>query len=266
MAGRWAFWVAMPVIGAPARPRPRAASGWRPTRSAALGLLILARSALGRVLAILGLIGVTTVLGYMAISVPAERRGGGNLTFMLIMIALTLVAVVVAVLHPIAWTDEEMRFAVGAPAALGIARRSSWRSPLGELDAARRRAARGHAARRWRSASALGVAASSPGCSRSAGRLGFGPLAPPPAAGRPDRLPRAARRPARRLAAAGLALGLPVVWMAVCLVALPLAVYVVSYIPWALSRTTARRRLAAGPHRPDAARADRSRCTTITTA
>ena len=36
----------------------------------ALLLLLLVRSALGRVLAIIGLIGITTVLGYMAISVP----------------------------------------------------------------------------------------------------------------------------------------------------------------------------------------------------
>ena len=35
------------------------------------------------------------------------------------MVALTLLAVVVAVVHPIAWTDEEMRFGVIAPAALG---------------------------------------------------------------------------------------------------------------------------------------------------
>ena len=89
----------------------------------ALLLLILIRSALGRVLAILGLIGITAVLGYMAISVPAAAGstdpGFGNLTFLLIMVALTLLAVVVAVVHPIAWTDEEMRFGVGAPAVLG---------------------------------------------------------------------------------------------------------------------------------------------------
>ena len=61
----------------------------------------------------------------MAISVPAagDRAGFGNLTFLLIMVALTLLAVVVAVVHPIAWTDEEMRFAVGAP--VGRSGRSS---------------------------------------------------------------------------------------------------------------------------------------------
>src|SRR4029077_21204050 len=85
----------------------------------ALLLLLLIRSALGRVLAILGLIGLTTLLGYMAISVP-EGQGFGNLTFLLVMIGLTLLATVVNVLHPIAWTDDEQWFAVIAPAALGI--------------------------------------------------------------------------------------------------------------------------------------------------
>ena len=89
----------------------------------ALLLLILIRSALGRVLAILGMIGITGVLGYMAISVPPATAGGdpgfGNMTFLLIMIALTMLAVFVAVVHPVAWTDDEMRFGIGAPVVLG---------------------------------------------------------------------------------------------------------------------------------------------------
>ena len=120
--GRAAFWLAMPIMGVLLG--LALASKWVAAYAiGALLLLILVRSALGRVLAILGLIGITGVLGYMAISVPAATPGGdpgfGNLTFLFIMVALTLLAVVVAVLHPIAWTDEEMRFAVIAPAALG---------------------------------------------------------------------------------------------------------------------------------------------------
>ncbi len=115
--GRAAFWVAMPLIGALLG--LALASKW--VALYAIGgmvLLILVRSALGRVLAILGLIALTGVLGYMAMSVP-EGQGFGNLTFLLVMIALTLIAVVVAIFHPIAWTDDEMRFAVVAPAVLG---------------------------------------------------------------------------------------------------------------------------------------------------
>ena len=52
-----------------------------------VALLILVRSALGRVVAILGLIAVTSVLGYLAISVP-EGQGFGNLTFLLLMVGL----------------------------------------------------------------------------------------------------------------------------------------------------------------------------------
>ena len=120
--GRAAFWIGMPVIGLLLG--LALASKWVAAYAiGALLLLILVRSALGRVLAILGLIGITAVLGYMAISVPiapgATDPGFGNLTFLAIMIGFTLLAVVVAVLHPIAWTDEEMRFGIGAPVVLG---------------------------------------------------------------------------------------------------------------------------------------------------
>ena len=57
-------------------------------------------------LAILGLIGVTGVLGYLAISVP-EGSGFGNMTFLLIMVALTLVG-------PAAAADRSMSRAVAA--------------------------------------------------------------------------------------------------------------------------------------------------------
>ena len=56
----------------------------------------------------------------MALAVPADSGATGNLPFSLIMIALTLAAVVVTVYHPIAWSDDEMRLAVGGPAVLGI--------------------------------------------------------------------------------------------------------------------------------------------------
>ena len=142
----------------------RARSGWRCRSSAccsglalaskwvaayaigALALLLLVRSALGRVVAILGLIAITGVLGYLAISVP--RRPGPRATCRscVIMVALTLVAVVAAVFHPIAWTDEEMRLAVIAPAAVG-ALVFFGALALGRLDTdARRRAGGRHAA------------------------------------------------------------------------------------------------------------------------
>ena len=53
-------------------------------------------------------------------AVPSDSAVTGNLLFPLIMITLTLAAVVVTVYHPIAWSDDEMRLAVGGPAVLGI--------------------------------------------------------------------------------------------------------------------------------------------------
>ena len=70
---RWAFWAAMPVIGVLLG--LALASKWVALYAiGGLALLILARSALGRVVAILGLIALTCVLGYMAITVPPDSR------------------------------------------------------------------------------------------------------------------------------------------------------------------------------------------------
>jgi hypothetical protein len=193
----------------------------------ALVLLLLVRSALGRVVSILGMIGLTGVLGYLAMS----GAGFGNLPFLVIMIALTLLAVVVAVWHPIAWTDEEMWLALAAPTAIGAALFFGALA-LGRLD----------------ETIVLGPVSVTPLLAAIAfalgslvvyaafwlgGRLGYGPLAAPPAPGDPARLlpppdpaPTGWLRP-------GWLFGLPVVWAALCLVAVPLAVYIVSYLPWA---------------------------------
>ena len=70
-----------------------------------------------------------------------------------------------------------------------------------------------------------------------AGRLGFGPLAPAPAADEPAALlPPPSPPPAAAWLRPGAQLGLPVVWMVVCLLVLPLAIYVASYMPWAFDR------------------------------
>ncbi len=116
---RWAFWTLMPVIGVLLG--LALASKWVAAYAiGALGILILARSALGRLILIAGLIGLTGVLGWMALAVPPGSGASGNLPFILIMIALTMATVVVTVYHPIAWSDEEMWLAVAGPAALGF--------------------------------------------------------------------------------------------------------------------------------------------------
>ena len=128
-SSRAAPWLAMPAIGVLLG--LALASKWVAAYAiGALALLLLVRSALGRVLALLGMIAITSVLGYIAISVP-EGQGFGNVAFLLIMVGLTLVGVVVAVNHPVAWTDAEQWFALLAPAAVAARSCSSARSPPG---------------------------------------------------------------------------------------------------------------------------------------
>jgi hypothetical protein len=69
----------------------------------------------------------------------------------------------------------------------------------------------------------------------AAARLGFGPLAAAPDADEPAALlAPASAPPAAAWLRPGAQLGLPVVWMLLCLLVLPVVLYVISYIPWAL--------------------------------
>ena len=232
-AWRWrgAFWVAMPAIGVCLG--FALASKWVALYAiGALGLLILARSALGRFILIAGLIGVTAVLGNLALAV-GEGGGVGNLPFVTIMIALTAVAVAVNILHPIAWSDDEVRFAVGAPAALGALvalvaialKKADANVVLGPVAGTPLQMAGGLLLLALVAYVAFVVA----------GKMGFGPLAPPrdptdPAA----LLPPPAPPPAESWLRPGALLGLPIIWMVVGLLVIPVALYIVSYIPWAL--------------------------------
>ncbi len=227
--GKWlAFALLMPVVGISLG--LALAAKWVAAYSiGALGILVLARSALGRLLLVGSLIVLTTGLGYIAVSVP-EGQGGGNLLFLLLMIGLTLATVAVVVVHPIAWSAAEHRIAVGAPAALGIgvalaglavapdARVSLGAASAGTLEI-------GFAL--------LLLAALVQLAFVLAGRWGFGPLAPPPEPDDPASLLERPAPPAAGWHDLGSGLGLPALWTAICLVAVPLAVYVVSYLPWA---------------------------------
>ncbi len=228
--GRAAFWVAMPLIGALLG--LALASKWVGLYAiGGVGLLILLRSALGRVVAIHALIGLTSVLGYMAMTVP-NGQGFGNLTFLIVMVALTLIAVVVAIFHPIAWTDDEMRFAVVAPAALG-ALVFFVAVALGRSDA---QVVVAHVAiTPLRAAIVLALGSMVVFVLFTlAGRVGFGPLAVPPGPGDPGSGLEPPAPPPEGWLRPGWLLGLPVAWMAICLAVLPVAIYVASYIPWAM--------------------------------
>ena len=228
--GRLAFWLAMPMIGLLLG--LALASKWVAAYAiGALLLLILVRSALGRALTILGLLSLTAVLGYLAISVP-EGAGFGNLTFLLIMVALTLISVVVAVLHPIAWTNDELRLAVLGPAALGMLVFFGALA-LGQLQTFI--AVGSVAFTPLLVAVALGLGpVAVMGLFRLGARWGFGPLALPPGADDPIRYLGPPAQPPAGWLRPGTTFGLPFVWTVFCLVVVPLVVYVISYLPWAM--------------------------------
>ena len=224
--GRAAFWIAMPVIGLLLG--LALASKWVAAYAiGALILLLLVRSALGRVVSILGLIGITGALGYLAMA----GQTFGNLPFLVLMIGLTLLAVVVAVFHPIRWTDEEMWLALLTPAAVGSALFFGALA-LGKLDSTIIIGPLSVTPLVGAFAAALGSVGVY-GAFRIGGWLGYGPLAEPPKPGDaaevldpPGPAPTGWLRP-------GWAYGIPIVWAAICLLAIPLGVYVVSYLPWA---------------------------------
>jgi predicted membrane-bound dolichyl-phosphate-mannose-protein mannosyltransferase len=238
---RGAFWIGMPILGVLLG--LALASKWVAAYAiAAIGVLILIRSALGRLLVIGGLIGVTIVLGYQGLATSVPEAGqtassGPNLLFMFLMIGLTLVAVVVSVLHPIAWSNEEMWFAVGAPAAAGIALGlaaivldgSAAATALGPISGRPSTLALGGAV------GLLFLAALVAGAFSLAGRFGLGPLASPRDPDDPVRLAEPPAPAPRGWLRPGASFGLPVAWMIGCLLVLPIVVYVVAYIPWALN-------------------------------
>jgi 4-amino-4-deoxy-L-arabinose transferase-like glycosyltransferase len=228
---RGAFWVVMPLIGLCLG--FALASKWVALYAiGGIGLLVLSRSALGRLLIILGLIVATGVLGHLALVVP-EGGGLGNLPFVVIMIGLTAAAVVVNVLHPIAWSDDEMRFAIAAPAALGAV---VGLGAIATKTAENQIVVSGIAFTPLHLAAALVVASIAIyGAFFVAGNAGFGPLAGPPEPTDPAALlPPPSPPPREPWWRPGAMLGLPLAWVAICLLVVPVGIYVASYIPWAL--------------------------------
>lgn len=222
---RW-FWALMPVIGVLLG--LGLGSKWVAAYAiGALGILVLARSALGRVLLILGMIGITAVLGWMALAVPEGSVAFGNVIFPMIMICLTLATVAITVYRPIAWSDDEIRFTVAGPVAAG-ALLALAAIALGKTDKAITFS--GLSVTPIALAFALvvlgGVLYAAMGI---AARFGFGPMAPrDPEHPREDVAP-----PPNGWLRLGDGLGLSTAWWAICLIGIPLVVYVALYLPWA---------------------------------
>ncbi|MGZ6268441.1 MAG: phospholipid carrier-dependent glycosyltransferase, partial [Candidatus Limnocylindrales bacterium] len=280
---RAAFWVVMPILGVVLG--LALASKWVGIYAiASIAILILIRSALGRVVVILGLVAGTGVLGTMAIgemstapntgspaavilflllgvavvvggsiralsacttpdriliglatavvaglalgaallmSPGSVQNGAPNYTFFVIMLAVTSLAAAANAYHPIAWSREEMRFAIAVPAVLGIA--------VGLLGVA--------------SASVFLVVVGAAGVAGSfavvaafwaGGQMGFGPLAPPPSPDDPESFAEPPSPAPTGWLRLGSGRGLPAIWMSLCVLVLPFLVYIVLYIPWAM--------------------------------
>jgi hypothetical protein len=235
--GWLAFGVLMPLIGV-SLGLALAAKWVAAYAIGALGILVLARSALGRVLLVGGLVLVTTALGTMAVSVPAGQTGA-NYLFLGMMIVLTLATVVAVISHPIAWSAAEHRLAVGAPAAVGVGVVLAALA-VGGLDARRvidpdTRFVIGSIAV---TPAEIGVAllvlaGLVEAAFILAGRRGFGPLAPAPEPDDPAALLEPPAPAASGWLNLGSGLGLPAAWTLICLIVIPLVVYVISYVPWA---------------------------------
>jgi predicted membrane-bound dolichyl-phosphate-mannose-protein mannosyltransferase len=197
----------------------------------ALGILVLVRSALGRAILLSGLVLLATATGYVAISV-AEGQSGGNYVYLGVMVALILIAVLANVLHPVAWTAEELRLAIGVPIALGGVAivyglsRGDAAAPITVGSIAITPLELGFVA--------LLAAAGLYTLFVLLGRLGFGPLAVPPDPDDPAALLDPPGDPPIGWLRLGAGWGLPAIWLVVGLVVIPLGLYVLSYLPWAM--------------------------------
>jgi hypothetical protein len=82
-------------------------------------LLILLRSALGRFLALAAMIGMTAVLGYIAIA-PGPEATQLNYVFLALMVVLTTALAVAMAIRPLPLTADERRLLVAGPAVLAV--------------------------------------------------------------------------------------------------------------------------------------------------
>jgi hypothetical protein len=203
-----------------------------------MALLILLRSALGRLLALVAMVGMTALLGYLAIS-PGPEATQLNFLFLALMVGLTTALAVAMVIRPMPFTRDELRLVIVGPlvgGGLALAA-AGWLAAgggpdLGGLLTPGRLLAAG--------AALLLLGAGAYVAARLLGNRGYGPWAdqttdeaepePAPAGGELATLssppPRGWLRPGSGL------LGLPWLVSMAALVLVPVLIYVLSYAPW----------------------------------
>ncbi|MEP7379895.1 MAG: phospholipid carrier-dependent glycosyltransferase, partial [Chloroflexota bacterium] len=197
-----------------------------------VGLLILLRSALGRVIALIALIGLSALLGYIAITPAASVANPSlNYLFLIVMVTLTVLLAIAMAVRPMRFSSDELR--LGAIAALipgplillyGLFKISQGGPPplLGAFFTPTRIVMLGAGL------TVLGVAVVA--SLWFAGRRGIGPLAR--RAGDEDATPADPPAPRGWLRPGSGFLGLPWLLALGAIAVIPVAVYLISYIPW----------------------------------
>ncbi len=215
-----------------------------------IALLVLLRSALGRIIALMAMITLTAVLGALAVRAPDVPSPHVDVFFLGLMLVLTVALAVAMVRRPVRMTMAELRFAVFAPAVAGIvliAGSLAFASHLPDsgLFSARAVSLAG--------AAALLLSAGSYALAWLASRRGRGPLARrrvvPPDEPIPSPAPTGWLLP-------GHAGGIPWLYAFACLSVVPIAVYIISYIPWFNLGNQLIDGIPGRPHRPDAVAVD----------
>ena len=195
-----------------------------------IGLLTLLRSGLGRTVALAAMAGLAGVLGYYSISAPPDTPSPQlNVTFLILMIGITLLMAAGIAVRSIRWTVDELRFAVLAPPVVGILLAAAG-IVLGPQLASTPLSSRALA---LAGAAGVALAVVAYGAPLLLARWGMGPLAPPPQPGDPRTYVNPPAAPPRESwLLPGASFGVPFVWALACMTLLPLVVYVALYTPW----------------------------------
>jgi len=192
-----------------------------------IALLIMLRSALGRLIALGGMLAITAVLGAEAIRPADVPNPGRNWLFLIIMIVLTLALAAAMVRRPVRWTMGELGVAIVTPAVVGGFLLVGGFLFGGTLPA--EGSMSGTRIMLYGAvllASSVGIYAAAWAC----GRAGIGPLARRMPLGPDEPVPAPPAEGWLRPGGWGL-----VGWLfaLACITAIPVVVYVASYIPWA---------------------------------
>jgi hypothetical protein len=185
-------------------------------------LLVLLRSMFGRVIALAGMLGLSAVLGALAIRPAEVEDPNRNWLFLIVMLSLTVALAAAMIRRPVRFTASELRFAVLAPVLVGAA-----------LIAAVVVFGAGSATiGPFRTSTLLIAGGASVAAGIAIGVLAWadiGPFASRRVIGPDDPIPTP---PPNGWLNPGRLLGLPWLFALGCIGLLPIVVYAVSYLPW----------------------------------